>query len=162
MKCMRHQQLNKNIIFSYLDGIADPEIPVISIVDLGIVRDIEWKEDFMEVHITPTYTGCPAMDTIASNIRAMLQTLGFTDVRIQYVLSPAWTTDWITEKGKRKLEEYGIAPPDKRFRIPEDGVACPLCRSENTRLLSAFGATACKALYQCGDCSEPFEYFKCH
>jgi len=102
------------------------------------------------------------MDMITSAIRIELATLGFKKVKVTTALSPAWTTDWMTEEGKRKLQEYGIAPPDKRISIPKDGVECPQCHSENTKLVSEFGSTACKALYQCNDCKEPFDYFKCH
>jgi ring-1,2-phenylacetyl-CoA epoxidase subunit PaaD len=116
----------------------------------------------LEVIITPTYTGCPAMDMIAAAIKIQMTTLGFKKVKVTHAISPAWTTDWMSEKGKRKLKEYGIAPPDKRFSFPKDGVECPQCHSSNTRLVSEFGSTACKALYQCNDCKEPFDYFKCH
>ena len=154
--------INKKIIYSYLEEIKDPEVPALSIIDLGIVRDIKMNGDEIEVVITPTYTGCPAMDMIAATIKIELATLGFVKIKITQVLSPAWTTDWMSEEGKRKLKEYGIAAPDKRFSIPQDGVQCPQCSSTNTRLVSEFGSTACKALYQCNDCKEPFDYFKCH
>jgi ring-1,2-phenylacetyl-CoA epoxidase subunit PaaD len=154
--------VDKKTLYANLEKIKDPEIPVLSIVDLGIVRDVKIDEGDIEVIITSTYTGCPAMDMIAADIRAELATLGFKKIRITQTLSPAWTTDWMSEEGKRKLQEYGIAPPDKRFTILKDGVECPLCHSNNTRLVSAFGSTACKALYQCKDCKEPFDYFKCH
>lgn len=159
---MKTTTIDKRALMAYLEEIKDPEIPVLSIIDLGIVRDIRLNNDELEVTITATYTGCPAMDMIAQQIRIELTTLGFEKIRITTVHSPAWTTDWITEDGKRKLQEYGIAPPDKRFAIPHDGVECPQCHSENTRLVSEFGSTACKALYQCNDCKEPFDYFKCH
>jgi ring-1,2-phenylacetyl-CoA epoxidase subunit PaaD len=154
--------LQEEKIRSILATIADPEVPVLSIIDLGIVRDIKMNEDEIEIIITSTYTGCPAMDMITANIRVELATLGFKKIKITTALSPAWTTDWMSDAGKRKLQEYGIAPPDKRFSIPKDGVECPLCHSQNTRLVSEFGSTACKALYQCNDCKEPFDYFKCH
>lgn len=154
--------IDKKALFAYLEEIKDPEIPVLSIIDLGIVRDIELQNDQLNVTITSTYTGCPAMDMIASQIRIELATLGFKKVNIISTHSPAWTTEWISEEGKRRLREYGIAPPDKRFTIPQDGVECPLCHSARTRLVSEFGSTACKALYQCNDCKEPFDYFKCH
>ena len=143
-------------IWQILETVADPEIPVLTIHDLGILRDVSVKEDEVEVIITPTYNGCPAMDMIAMNIRLALAEHGYKKIRITSVLSPAWTTDWMTEEGKRKLKEYGIAA------IPKDGVECPLCHSSNTRVVSEFGSTACKALYQCNDCKEPFDYFKCH
>jgi ring-1,2-phenylacetyl-CoA epoxidase subunit PaaD len=159
--------INKRVIMGYLEEINDPEVPVLSIVDLGIVRDIKFYEiapgeNEIEVFITATYTGCPAMDMITAEIRIMLATLGFKKVKVTQQLSPAWTTDWMSEAGKQKLQAYGIAPPEKRFSIPADGVICPQCRSTNTRLISEFASTACKALYQCNDCKEPFDYFKCH
>ncbi len=155
-------EIDKKTLFAFLDQIKDPEVPVLSIIDLGIVRDIKWNDDELEVFITSTYTGCPAMDMIAADIRSELTTLGFKKIKIIQSLSPAWTTDWMSDAGKRKLQEYGIAPPDKRFSIPMDGVECPLCHSQNTKLVSEFGSTACKALFQCNDCKEPFDYFKCH
>lgn len=145
-----------------LEQVTDPEIPVLSITDLGILRDVKINGDEVEVIITPTYTGCPAMDMIAMNIKLALIEYGYNNIKITSVLSPAWTTDWMSEDGKRKLREYGIAAPDKRFVIATDGVKCPLCHSTNTKLISEFGSTACKALYQCNDCKEPFDYFKCH
>ena len=155
-------------IWQILETVCDPEVPVLSILDLGIVRDVKFlpgsssANGGIEIIITPTYTGCPAMDMIAANIRLALLENGFTKIKITSVLSPAWTTDWMTEEGKRKLKKYGIAPPNKKFTIPVNGVQCPLCNSINTKLLSEFGSTACKALYQCNDCKEPFDYFKCH
>jgi ring-1,2-phenylacetyl-CoA epoxidase subunit PaaD len=162
MKAMTTHEIDKKTLFAFLENIKDPEVPVLSIVDLGIVRDIKLNDDELEVVITSTYTGCPAMDMIAVDIRTLLATLGFKKIKITQTLSPPWTTDWMSEAGKRKLQEYGIAPPDKRFSIPKDGVECPLCHSTNTRLVSEFGSTACKALFQCNDCKEPFDYFKCH
>jgi ring-1,2-phenylacetyl-CoA epoxidase subunit PaaD len=162
MKIMTVHETDKKTIYAFLENIKDPEVPVLSIIDLGIVRDIKWNEDELEIVITSTYTGCPAMDMITAEIYAQLNTLGFKKIKVTQSLSPAWTTDWMSEEGKRKLKEYGIAPPDKRFTIPKDGVECPLCHSNNTRLVSEFGSTACKALYQCNDCKEPFDYFKCH
>lgn len=159
--------INERVIMGYLQEIMDPEIPVLSIVDMGIVRKIIFHESpgeaaGIEVVITSTYTGCPAMDMIAAQIRVMLATLGFKQVKVTHSLSPAWTTDWMTDQGKQQLAAYGIAPPDKRFSIPEDGVPCPRCGSSHTRMLSEFGSTACKSLFQCNDCQEPFDYFKCH
>jgi ring-1,2-phenylacetyl-CoA epoxidase subunit PaaD len=159
---MKSATIDKKTLYTYLEGIKDPEVPVLSIIDLGIVRDIRINEDELEVTITSTYTGCPAMDMIAADIRVLLTTLGFKKIKITTALAPAWTTNWMSEEGKRKLKQYGIAPPDKRFSIPKDGIECPLCHSPNTRLISEFGSTACKALYQCNDCKEPFDYFKCH
>jgi ring-1,2-phenylacetyl-CoA epoxidase subunit PaaD len=156
----------KQNILSILETITDPEIPVLSILDLGIVRDIKLKNDEIEVFITPTYSGCPAMDVIAMNIRMTLLQKGFKKIKITQQLSPAWTTDWMTENGKEKLKAYGIAPPatktfDKNY-LENLVVECPQCHSLNTKLISEFGSTACKALYQCNNCLEPFDYFKCH
>lgn len=156
-------------LYAYLEEIKDPEIPVLSIIDLGIVRDIRMDNDELEVVITPTYSGCPAMDLIATTIKIEMATLGFQKVKVTQVLSPAWTTDWMSEEGKRKLKAYGIAPPNPQQQVCEPGlfaaaeaVQCPLCQSYHTRRISEFGSTACKALYQCEDCREPFDYFKCH
>lgn len=153
-------------IWQVLENISDPEIPVISIVDLGIVRDVQVNENEVEVFITPTYSGCPAMDVISVSIKMELLQQGFINIKITQQLSPAWTTDWMTENGKKKLMEYGIAPPVGKIiyqQFLEDlKVECPQCHSTNTRLLSEFASTACKALFQCQDCKEPFDYFKCH
>ena len=154
-------------IWHILEQVTDPEVPVLTITDLGIVRDVIINnspsgDGGIEVIITPTYTGCPAMDMIAMNIKLALIENGYSNIKITSVLSPAWTTDWMSEAGKRKLKEYGIAAPDKKFTIALDGIECPLCNSTNTKLISEFGSTACKALYQCSDCKEPFDYFKCH
>ncbi len=155
--------------WSYLEEIKDPEIPVLSIVDLGIVREVAIDDKTVTVTITPTYTGCPAMDMIAASIKMELMARGFADVLVKFVISPAWTTDWMTEKGKQQLKEYGIAPPNPRQQVcndklfaPDEAVQCPHCESWHTRRISEFGSTACKALYQCEDCKEPFDYFKCH
>lgn len=149
-------------IWQILETVCDPEVPVLSVLDLGIVRGIKIDNSpsgngSIEITITPTYTGCPAMDMIAMNIRLGLIENGFSKIKITSVLSPAWTTDWMTEAGKQKLKEYGIAPPNKSAIIN-----CPQCNSSNTKIISEFGSTACKALYQCQDCKEPFDYFKCH
>lgn len=149
-------------IWQILETVCDPEVPVLTIIDLGIVRDVKVNDNAIEIIITPTYTGCPAMDMISMNIRLALTENGFNNLTITSVLAPAWTTDWMSEQGKQKLKTYGIAAPDKKFEIPEDGVQCPQCNSNNTKLVSAFGSTSCKALYQCQDCKEPFDYFKCH
>jgi ring-1,2-phenylacetyl-CoA epoxidase subunit PaaD len=160
---------NKSEIFNLLEQVPDPEVPVLTIIDLGIVRDVKINDEQIEVVITPTYSGCPAMDMIAVNIKAIMQDNGYDNVSIKLVLSPAWTTDWMSENGKKKLKAYGIAPPvgvtsDKRLLLggEERLVCCPLCDSNSTRLISQFGSTACKSLYQCKDCLEPFDYFKCH
>jgi ring-1,2-phenylacetyl-CoA epoxidase subunit PaaD len=161
--------INKEAIYSYLEEINDPEVPVLSIIDLGIVRDIKMSNDELEVIITPTYTGCPAMDMISATIKIQLATLGFKKIKITQTLSPAWTTEWRSEEGQRKLKEYGIAPPnpkqqvcDQKLFAAAEAVQCPRCDSYHTHRISEFGSTACKALYQCDDCKEPFDYFKCH
>ncbi len=167
---MTTHQIDKQAIYSYLKEIKDPEVPVLSVIDLGIVRDIFlYDDDCLEIIITPTYSGCPAMDVITMNIRIMLSTLGFKNIKITQSLSPAWTTDWMSEEGKRKLKEYGIAPPNPKQQVCNDklfaadeAVQCPHCDSWHTHRVSEFGSTACKALYQCNDCKEPFDYFKCH
>ena len=142
-------------IWSLLEGVADPEIPVISVVDLGIVREV--RPD--RVTITPTYTGCPATQVIARDIRAALDGAGYCHVRIETALSPPWTTDWISEAGKAKLHAYGIAPPTP---AGERAVPCPQCGSADTEEISRFGSTPCKALWRCRACAEPFDLFKCH
>jgi ring-1,2-phenylacetyl-CoA epoxidase subunit PaaD len=156
-------------ILSILEQVKDPEVPVLSVIDLGIVRDIKFENDSVEVLITPTYSGCPAMNRIEWDIRFALMKNGYDNHRITTVLSPAWTTDWMTENGKQKLREYGIAPPhptqsvcDIGLFAADEAIQCPHCKSFSTVLISQFGATACKALYKCNDCLEPFEYFKCH
>jgi ring-1,2-phenylacetyl-CoA epoxidase subunit PaaD len=145
---------------------------VLTIQDLGIVRDVaisqtENGEPSVQVIITPTYSGCPAMDAIAMGIRMALVSHGIRHINVTHRLSPAWTTDWMSEEGKRKLEQYGIAPPirkaiDKLGLFEEEDVPCPRCKSEDTQLVSQFGPTSCKALYKCQSCHEPFEHFKCH
>ena len=157
------------LIWEILEKVCDPEIPVLTIVDLGVVRAVNEQEDgTVEVVITPTYSGCPAMNTIEINIKATLQEAGYHPVRVTNGLSPPWTTDWLTENGRDKLREYGIAPPvgssqDKSELFgAEKVVPCPHCGSENTKMISQFGSTACKAMYRCKDCLEPFDYFKCH
>jgi len=156
-------------IRSLLELVTDPEVPVLTVMDLGIIRDIRLNEDEVEILITPTYSGCPAMNTIEWDIRSILTQNGFPKIKITTVLSPAWTTDWMTEAGKQKLKAFGIAPPnpvhsvcDTKLFAEQEAVQCPRCNSFNTRLVSQFASTACKALYQCNDCSEPFDYFKCH
>ncbi|WP_462252289.1 1,2-phenylacetyl-CoA epoxidase subunit PaaD [Ekhidna sp.] len=151
--------LDREHILELLQNVTDPEIPVISVMDLGIVRDVIVEENSLEIIITPTYSGCPAMLEIEKEINNALKTDGITEFKISTVLSPAWTTEWMTEEGKRKLKEYGIAPPNPTN--PED-IQCPQCGSKNTQLVSEFGSTACKSLFKCNDCLEPFDYFKCH
>jgi ring-1,2-phenylacetyl-CoA epoxidase subunit PaaD len=146
--------------------VVDPEIPVLTIADLGVLREVDVNDGRVEVAITPTYSGCPAMNMIALEIELALERAGFRDVKVRTVLSPAWTTDWMSEEGRRKLKEYGIAPPlpasSRRALFGVQQVACPQCGSVNTELLSEFGSTSCKALWRCKSCREPFDYFKCH
>ncbi len=155
-------------VWQILEKVTDPEVPVLTILDLGIVREVKITEQSCDVTITPTYTGCPAMNVIAMQIRMELMAEGFQNVNIKEVLSPAWTTAWMSEAGKRKLKAYGIAPPqegtiDKSALFSEaKPVQCPHCESQNTKMTSQFGSTACKAMYGCLDCLEPFDYFKCH
>ena len=147
-------------------SVVDPEIPVLTIADLGVLRDVVLDGDHVEVAITPTYSGCPAMNMIALEIEVALERAGFRGSKVRTVLSPAWTTDWMSEEGRRKLRAYGIAPPQasssRRTLFGEQSVACPQCGSARTELLSEFGSTSCKALWRCKACREPFDYFKCH
>ncbi len=156
-------------IWLLLEQVNDPEVPVLSVIDLGIVRDVKINGNDTEICITPTYSGCPAMNTIEWDIRAILAQNGYTNIKITTILSPAWTTGWMSEAGKEKLKAYGIAPPNSIQSVcnttlfaRDQAIQCPRCDSYNTRLVSQFGSTACKALYQCNDCQEPFDYFKCH
>ena len=153
-------------IWGYLEEVFDPEVPVLTVVDLGVVQKVELKEGHCKVTITPTYSGCPAMKRIEDDIVEKLTEKGVEKTEVELVLSPAWTTDWITNSGKKKLKEYGIAPPedevDKSVLFADPTVVpCPKCDSRNTKLISQFGSTACKAHYQCNDCLEPYDYFKC-
>lgn len=158
-------------IHACLDEVSDPEIPGLSIRDLGVLREVGLDGDTVIVTITPTYSGCPAMTFIEMNIRDVLLRSGAGAVEVKTILAPAWTTDWLTEAGREKLREMGIAPPEESagggaagkaalFGVDPD-VTCPRCGSRTTRLLSPFGSTACKALYHCDGCLEPFDYFKC-
>ena len=154
-------------IWDLLDAVHDPEVPVLSLWDLGVLRNVERQGDKIIVTLTPTYSGCPAVNTMAEDTEAVLKNAGYTNIEIHNQLAPAWTTDWLSPEGKRKLKEYGIAPPqeasdDKRSLFGEEpAVPCPQCESTNTVKISEFGSTACKALYKCQDCHEPFDYFKC-
>jgi ring-1,2-phenylacetyl-CoA epoxidase subunit PaaD len=147
-------------------AVVDPEIPVLTIADLGVLREVAVTDGRVEVAITPTYSGCPAMNMITLEIQLALEREGFHDSRVRTVLSPAWTTDWMSEAGRRKLTEYGIAPPlagsGRRALFGAQQVACPQCGSIDTEVLSEFGSTSCKALWRCKNCREPFDYFKCH
>lgn len=153
-------------LFEILETVSDPEIPVLSIVEMGVVRSAELINGIVEVAITPTYSGCPAMDVIGDDIKAAFRKKGY-ETKVELILSPAWTTDWITPKGRLELEKYGIASPlsaeaDKEALLGNKKlVKCPQCGSLNTKLISQFGSTACKAFFQCEECLEPFDYFKC-
>ncbi|MBM7067841.1 phenylacetate-CoA oxygenase subunit PaaJ [Actibacterium sp. 188UL27-1] len=144
-------------IWEWLDAVPDPEIPVISVVDLGIVRDVTWHGDVLQVAMTPTYSGCPATSVIAMDIETALRDHGIDRITIQTKLAPAWTTDWLSDKGRAQLEKYGIAPP----RAAGGPGHCPHCRSADVERISQFGSTPCKAQWRCRSCLEPFDYFKC-
>ncbi|MBT8262289.1 MAG: phenylacetate-CoA oxygenase subunit PaaJ [Bacteroidia bacterium] len=149
-----------------LDEVADPEIPVLTVLDLGVIREAIMKDGKVLIKLTPTYSGCPAMDVIGDDLKAAFKK-NKMEAEVELVLSPAWTTDWMSENGKRKMEEYGIAAPldetaDKEALLGNKRIVkCTNCGSTNTKLVSQFGSTACKALFQCEDCQEPFDYFKC-
>ncbi|CAP42266.1 phenylacetic acid degradation protein [Bordetella petrii] len=157
-------------VMAWLESVPDPEIPVLSVVDLGVVREVAWDGATCVVTITPTYSGCPAMREITHDIERTLAGHGVAAVRVETRLAPAWTTDWMSERGRAALKGYGIAAPAERAidisgisrRVAEPVVACPHCGSTRTRLVSHFGSTSCKALYRCGACREPFDYFKTH
>jgi ring-1,2-phenylacetyl-CoA epoxidase subunit PaaD len=170
-----NQKQEEEKIRKILEEVKDPEVPVLSIIDLGILRDVQFtcsnsteENPGVRLTITPTYSGCPAMDVIQMDIRLKLLEKGYRNIQIQQSLSPAWTTDWMSEEGKRKLKEFGIAPPNPKQQFcsaemfQQEAVQCPHCDSFHTEVISQFGSTACKALYRCGDCKEAFDYFKCH
>ncbi len=145
-----------------LNAVCDPEIPVMTIAELGILRDVQWQNGQWVITITPSYVACPAMSAIEEDIIKCLHQCGYNSVVVNTVLSPAWTTEWMSETAKQKLIDYGIAPP--MTQLDSDAskrVVCPQCKSQKTELISAFGSTACKSLYRCTDCLEPFDYFKC-
>lgn len=159
-------------VWQWLDAVPDPEIPVISLVDLGIIRDVFYEDDTLVVVVTPTYSGCPATTVINEDIEAALRAQGIEHIRLDRQLSPPWSTDWMSERGKTRLREYGIAPPVEestagkpaRIWLRAEGaptVPCPRCQSTRTERVSQFGSTPCKANYRCQDCLEPFDYFKC-
>ena len=150
-------------IWDLLDQVKDPEIPVLSIWDLGVLTQVEKQQENLLISITPTYSGCPAMDTIRDDISSVLIEGGYQNFSIKLVLSPAWSTDLMSPEGKEQLQQYGIAPPVSNANCDSGEclkISCPHCGSLNTKILSQFGSTACKALYQCQDCDEPFDYFK--
>ena len=149
---MQNGEINK--IWELLNTVPDPEIPVISVVELGVIRNVTFTDNCYVISITPTYSGCPAVKAFQDDIKVCLKKNKITNFKLKIVYSPAWTTNWMSTETKEKLRKYGIAPPS-------DTVICPQCNSEKTTLISDFGATACKALYKCSDCLEPFEFFKC-
>ena len=155
-------------LWHLLQEVKDPEVPVLSILDLGIVRGLSYQDGKVSIIITPTYSGCPAMDVISIDIRLKLIEKGYRNITIQQRLSPAWTTDWMTEEGKQKLKAFGIAPPNPKQQFcssemfREEAVQCPHCGAYHTELISQFSSTACKAMYRCLECKEAFDYFKCH
>jgi len=149
---MQNGKIDK--IWGLLNTVPDPEIPVISVVELGVIRDVIFSENSYVISITPTYSGCPAVKAFQDDIKTCLKKNNIENFELKIVYSPTWTTDWMTESTKEKLKKYGIAPPSET-------VICPQCDAEKTELISEFGATACKALYKCKDCLEPFEHFKC-
>ncbi len=158
--------VSKESILALLENVKDPEIPVISVRELGVLRDVQVKNGKVMVTITPTYTGCPAMDVMREDIEKELRAAGIEDFEVRQVLAPAWTTDWIAPEGKAKLKAYGIAPPEhtadiRALKGAAPVVACPQCGSTDTVMLAAFGSTACKALWKCNACLEPFDQFKC-
>ena len=157
--------ITKYKVLDWLGEVSDPEIPVLSITDLGVIREVE-IDDAITVHVAPTYSGCPAMEVIEQSVVDKLKEHGVEDIHIERALSPPWTTDWISDEGRRKLREYGIAPPEEgagKRALMDIGrhIACPRCGSTETALVSEFGSTPCKASYRCESCLEPFEYFKC-
>ena len=157
---------SKESIYQLLAQVPDPEIPVVNIIEMGMIRDVILTPEKVEVFLCPTYSGCPAMDMIESMVKEKLLASGFLNVLVTLVYKPAWTTDWMNAQTKEKLRAFGIAPPvgkvlSKKSLLANETVACPQCRSENTKIKSMFGSTACKALYTCSDCLEPFDYFKC-
>ena len=146
--------VSEQTIWSLLKRIPDPEIPVISIVDLGVVRKVKFYDTESYIEITPTYSGCPALQMMQDEIEKTLEKKGISKYKINTVLRPAWTTDWMSIEAKKKLKKFGIAPPEKN-------IICPQCNSRDVEVISQFGSTACKALYKCNACLEPFDYFKC-
>lgn len=174
MKAPAFEELEATV-WQLLHNVKDPEVPVLSVIDLGIVRNVEIissssddQKSEVKIFITPTYSGCPAMDTIRMDITIELLAHGISNINIIEQLSPAWTTDWMTEEGKKKLKEYGIAPPNTKQQFchsdmfQQEAVPCPRCNSYHTEMISQFASTACKAMYRCLDCKEAFDYFKCH
>ncbi len=165
--------VDPHVVRAWLDDVPDPEVPALSIVDLGIVRDVHWTDEGEEstliVALTPTYSGCPAMAAIEADVLRALHARGIARARVETVLSPAWSTDWMSARGRKRLQAYGIVPPQRSTNadlaygpVVREIVRCPRCASEDTEELSRFGSTACKALHRCRSCREPFDYFKPH
>ncbi|MEM9634504.1 MAG: 1,2-phenylacetyl-CoA epoxidase subunit PaaD [Pseudomonadota bacterium] len=168
-------QVSTDTVWKWLAEVPDPEIPVLSLIDLGVIREVEWDGETLVVTVTPTYTGCPATSIINLDIETKLRSCGIENLRLEQKLSPPWTTDWLSQEGREKLRKYGISPPvdepeteslsGRLARLGRKGgvvVACPRCGSEKTEKVSQFGSTPCKAAYRCTACLEPFDYFKCH
>ncbi len=161
----RREASTERDIWALLDSVCDPEIPVLSLWDLGVLTNIEREQNTLTLTITPTYSGCPAMDVMREDLQEVLQKNGYPDVRFKTKLAPAWSSDWISPEGREKMREYGIAPPDPAYcSITHsdcvDSITCPHCGSQHTQQISEFGSTACKALHRCQSCLEPFDYFK--
>lgn len=160
--------MDEQNIWDLLKEVKDPEVPVLSVLDLGIIRSVKIIDDHIHLTITPTYSGCPAMDVISMDIRLKLMEHGCRNVTIHQQLSPAWTTEWMSEEGKSKLKKFGISPPNSKQQFcneemfQQESVECPRCHSYHTEVISQFGSTACKAMYRCLNCKEAFDYFKCH
>ncbi len=164
-RLQQRQQVDVAAIWDILDAVKDPEIPALSIWDLGVLRDVSVAQELVRVTITPTYSGCPAMDAIRADIETALLDAGIGRVEVKTQLAPAWSSEWMSANGQEKLRNYGIAPPqdgenDDEGLAPLANVRCPHCGSHNSHCISEFGSTACKALFRCNDCSEPFDYFK--
>jgi len=157
--------IERKEIASLLHEVADPEIPIVSIVDLGMIVDIHYEHDQWHIELAPTYSGCPAIDVIPILVKIRLEKAGYHNINVNMQITPPWSTEWISEEGKQKLFQYGIAPPNPKERLNEDEGRprqCPQCGSEETVLISRFSSTPCKAAYRCASCNEPFEYFKCY
>lgn len=153
---------SEQALYALLENVADPEIPVLTLRDLGVLRDISVADDEITVTITPTYAGCPAMEAMRADIESTLRQAGYRRYKVRQQLSPAWSTDWMSDSGRQKLLDYGIAPPvTRQGKNDESPILCPQCGSKESKKISEFGSTACKALYQCQSCREPFDYFKC-
>jgi ring-1,2-phenylacetyl-CoA epoxidase subunit PaaD len=167
---MLKNSISKSEIFQILKQVKDPEVPVLDIAELGVLRDVSFDDDKFLITITPTYSGCPAMNAIEQEIKSTLKENGIENFSIKTIFSPAWTTDWMSDQAKQKLKDYGIAPPAETseqhlksiLERKSKPVQCPFCNSTDTKLTSAFGSTACKALHFCNHCHQPFEEFKCH